>query len=153
VVRRAWLLTTNWASAEDLVQTVLFDAWRRWDHVAAATDPHAYLMKCLFHAAINSRRRRWNKELPTSDIDDRAIPDGSAEADLRHTLALALRSLPPRQRAIVVLRYYEDLSDGQIAALLNCSVGNVKSQCSRALRKLRSANLLASEHTRVGRHE
>jgi RNA polymerase sigma-70 factor (sigma-E family) len=123
--------------AEDLVQGVLERMYVRWDRIDG---PDAYARRALAHAAVNRwRSRRRRPELPLLDADPgRAHPgDRAAEVDLRDALVRALLTLPPRQRAVLVLRYLDDLPDEQVAQALDCSVGTVKSQASRALSKLR----------------
>ena len=145
LVRTAYLLTGDHGRAEDLVQTALAKVWPRWDSIAQRTDvaPHAYVRKVMLTTYIAWWRRRWNGEVPTDHLpegDHGALADRVAAAPRHHERAgLADAS----QRAVVVLRYFEDLTEVQTAEALNCSVGNVKSQCSRALRALRLSPHLA----------
>ena len=138
LLRAGWLLTGDWALAEDLVQIALVAAWRRWDTIVAGGDPERYVRQILTNAYLSSRRRRWVGEQPVRTPPDRAATDAYAVSDLRHSIAVALDCLPARQRAVVVLRYFLDLSEAQTADALGCSIGNVKSQTSRALAKLRA---------------
>jgi RNA polymerase sigma-70 factor (sigma-E family) len=123
--------------AEDLVQGVLERMYVRWERIDGP--PEAYARRALTHAAVNrwrTRGRRPEASLPAGT--DRAGPDDPAAAvDLRDALVRALLTLPPRQRAVLVLRYLDDLPDEEVARALDCSVGTVKSQASRALAKLR----------------
>lgn len=142
LLRTAWLLTGDWASAEDLVQTALIRCYPHW-HRIAADHPDGYVRRTLVNTYASWRRRRWQGELSTaepphrpSDIDEYAV------ADRRHVLLAALNRLPPRQRAAIVLRYFEDLSEHDAAAALGCSVGTVKSQTSKALAQLRTSGVL-----------
>ncbi|MGN6474380.1 MAG: SigE family RNA polymerase sigma factor [Mycobacteriales bacterium] len=148
LVRLAVLLVGDRQHAEDLVQTVLAKVWTSWPRLATEA-PEAYARKALTNTAISWWRRKWHGEEPTSELPDGAAPD---DADViarrladRRALVAALGALPPRQRAVVVLRFAEDLSELQVAATLNCSVGTVKSLTSRGLAKLRADGLVRLE--------
>jgi RNA polymerase sigma-70 factor (sigma-E family) len=143
LLRAAWLLTGSWASAEDLLQTTLTKAWQNWGKVSAADEPLAYVRRILVTTHLKLASRRWRAELPFAVVPDRPARDGTAGSDLRSSLAKALAGLPPRQRAVVVLRYLCDLSEAQTAATLGCSVGTVKGQASRAMAILRTDPALA----------
>jgi RNA polymerase sigma-70 factor (sigma-E family) len=136
LLRTAYLLTGDRGLAEDLVQNALARAYRHWGRVRATGDPEAYVRTVL----LNERRRWWrrggDRELAVADLPDRGGPDESAAVDERDALWRALRRMPPRTRAVLVLRYWEDRSEAETAALLGCSVGSVKSQASRGLRRL-----------------
>jgi RNA polymerase sigma-70 factor (sigma-E family) len=137
LLRVAWLLTGDAHLAEDLLQTVLARVWPKW-HRLAGENPEAYVRKALVHTHASWWRRRWRGEVPHGDLPDRAAAaDPFAAVDLEQALAAAIRSLPVRQRAVVVLRYFEDLSVAETAAALGCSEGTVKSQASKALSALR----------------
>jgi RNA polymerase sigma-70 factor (sigma-E family) len=130
--------------AEDLLQTVLERAYRRWWRICRAGDPGPYVRRMLVNAAVDRwRLLRRRPELPLAPDDARPAVVGLAGPDMTATLAeqdllwRALASLPPGQRAVLVLRYYEDLTEAQTAAVLGCTVGSVKTQTSRALKKLR----------------
>ena len=138
LLRSAWLLTGNWASAEDLVQTALVVAWQRWNSIEA-DDPMAYVRRVLVNAYLRGQRRRWTLERPVAEVPDQETVDETSASDVRASVRAALAQLPPKQRAVVVLRYFNDMSEAQTASALGCSIGNVKSQSSRALAKLRSA--------------
>jgi len=131
--------------AEDLLQTVLERAYRRWWRICRAGDPGPYVRRMLVNAAVDRwRLLRRRPELPLAPDDARPAVVGLAGPDMTATLAeqdllwRALASLPPGQRAVLVLRYYEDLTEAQTAAVLGCTVGSVKTQTSRALKKLRA---------------
>ena len=137
LMRAAWLLTGNEAAAEDLVQSALVRIWPRWAKLERDGSIDAYMRRVLVTTYINGWRRRWRGEVPTEVLPDVAGRDPYDDVVRRHALRDALLELPPRQRAIVVLRFYEDLSEAQVAAALGCSVGTVKSTVSRALVRLR----------------
>ncbi|MCA2182542.1 SigE family RNA polymerase sigma factor [Nonomuraea glycinis] len=137
LLRVAYLACGDAAEAEDLLQTALERTYRSWDRVRHDS-PEPYVRRVIVNAAISRARRR----AILSIIPMHSPPERSARAtdvDLRHVLMEALRALPPRQRAVIVLRYWEDLSETQTAEVLGCSVGTVKSQASKAMAKLRSA--------------
>ncbi|MFE4059758.1 SigE family RNA polymerase sigma factor [Streptomyces sp. NPDC059096] len=137
LLRVAWLLTGDAHLAEDLLQSTLAKVWPKWSRIAGG-QPEAYVRKAMVHLHASWWRRRWRGELPYGELPDAAAPfDPYAKVDLEQSLATAVRSLPVRQRAVVVLRYFEDLSVEDTAAALGCSTGTVKSQSSRALRALR----------------
>jgi RNA polymerase sigma-70 factor (sigma-E family) len=138
LLRLAFLLTGDKYLAEDLLQTSLVKVMGRWQEVAGKGDPHPYVRKVLLHTALGWRRRRWRGEEPSDRLPDAGTPDRTAGVDSRERLRRALLSLPPRQRAAVVLRHYEDMSEAQVALELGCSVGTVKSQTARGLERLRA---------------
>lgn len=145
LLRTAWLLTGEGGSAEDMVQTALLRCWRHWSRVRKMADIDAYVRKIMTNLYLSDRRRRWSGEEPTGTLPDTmAVP--LAAADDRARLLSALVRLPRGQRAVVVLRFAEDLSEQQTATLLGCSVGTVKSQTARALTALRDdADLLPED--------
>ena len=147
LLRTAYLLTGDHHRAEDLVQTALSKVWPRWDQVVAAeaTSPHAYVRRVMLTTYIAWWRRRWTGEQPTEHLPDDGGRDESDVVALRRDLLQALAALPRGQRAVVVLRYFEDLTEAQTAQALGCSVGTVKSQCSRALTGLRSSRFLTED--------
>jgi RNA polymerase sigma-70 factor (sigma-E family) len=134
-VRLAMLLTGDRLLAEELLQDSLVKMYERWRKLSRLDDLHAYLRRSLVnnHTSVWRRRRR---ESLVAEIPDRAAPGDGIPQDADE-LRRALLSLPPRQRAVVVLRHYEDLPERAVAEVLGCSVGTVKSQHSRALEKLR----------------
>ncbi|MEU0567509.1 SigE family RNA polymerase sigma factor [Nonomuraea sp. NPDC005983] len=135
LLRTAYLLCRDWATAEDLTQTALARAWLAWRRVGADPDPYVYRILANTHASW--WRRRWRGEVPTRELPNVAQADRTDELGSREALRAALAALPARQRAVVVLRYFEDLPDAAIADILGCSVATVRSQASRALAKLR----------------
>ena len=134
--RTAFLLCGDWHSAEDLTQTALakvFVAWRRINQPEAA---HAYATRTLVHSYLADRRLRRSGEILAGELPER--PAEPHQAEDRIVLLTALAKLPAKARAVVVLRYWNDLSVDQVAATLGCSPGNVKSQSARAMDKLRT---------------
>ncbi|WP_200213530.1 SigE family RNA polymerase sigma factor [Micromonospora coerulea] len=134
-IRLAMLLTGDRWRAEELLQDSLVKVYERWRRLSRLDDPHAYLRRALInnHTSIWRRRRR---ESLVADVPERATPAGDVGPDAV-VLRRALLSLPAKQRAVVVLRHYEDLTEREVAQVLGCSVGTVKSQNARALDKLR----------------
>ncbi|TWG98138.1 RNA polymerase sigma-70 factor (sigma-E family) [Nocardioides sp. J9] len=150
LLRTAYLLTRDHALAEDLLQTALTKAWFAWRRIDG--DPEPYVRRILVNTYASWWRRRWNGEHATDELPEptgSASSTGAERSDARHDLWTALGRLPRRQRAVVVLRYFEDLTEAETARVLDCSVGNVKSQCSRALAKLRIDPALAPEEDRA----
>ena len=147
--RTAYLLTGDWALAEDLLQTALARAYPRWSRIER-DDPEAYVRKALVNTWSSWWRRKWRGEAPTDRLPESAVPDAYADADRRDAVRDALRRLPPKQRAVVVLRFHEDMTEAQVAALLGISVGTVKSQTSKALANLRGDVALTGYGTAAG---
>jgi RNA polymerase sigma-70 factor (sigma-E family) len=132
-------LTGSRADGEDLLQAALERLLRNWRRVE--TDPEAYLWRTLYHLAADGWRRRvrWKARLAEVRAQARRETDGEevAAVDERDELVRLLRQLPPRQRAVIVLRYWEQRTEAETAALLGCSDGTVKSAASRGLQRLR----------------
>ncbi|HEU5035127.1 MAG TPA: SigE family RNA polymerase sigma factor [Mycobacteriales bacterium] len=135
--RTAFLLTGDWGHAEDLLQTALARVYPRWERIVR-DDPEAYVRKALVNTWSSWWRRKWRGELPTAELHDRPGIDPYTDADRRGAVATALGGLPPKQRAVIVLRFHEDLTEAQVADVLGISVGTVKSQTAKALSKLRA---------------
>lgn len=150
LLRIAYLLTRDWALAEDLLQTALAKAWSVWQRIQG--DPEPYVRKIIANTYASWWRRRWTAaEHPTDQLPEQLAAAGrdvAGQIDDRDRLWQALGRLPRRQRAVLVLRYFEDLSTAEIADVLGCSVGTVKSQGSRALAKLRLDVTLQPEGVR-----
>jgi RNA polymerase sigma-70 factor (sigma-E family) len=140
LLRTAWLLTDDWQTAEDLVQTALIRAWPHWDRIGGGAGADAYVRRIMINKSTDWRRRRWRGEVPTEFLPD--VASRGSDAELQHMLVLAVRALPPRQRAVMVLRYFDDLSEIETAAAMGCAVGTVKSQTSKALANLRHQPVL-----------
>lgn len=147
LLRTAYLLTHDHALAEDLLQTALTKAWFAWKRIDA--HPEAYVRKILVNTYSSWWRRKWNGELPTDEL-----PEGTHESDAAGAVDLwtALAHLPRRQRAVIVLRYFEGMSEAETADALGCAVGTVKSQSSKALAKLRIDPALAQLDAPKGEH-
>jgi RNA polymerase sigma-70 factor (sigma-E family) len=144
LLRTAWLLTGDWTSAQDLVQTALAKTWPAWSRIRRTDDPEVYVRRVLVTTYATWWRRRWRGEAPHSSLPETAATsDAFEDADRRAVVAAALATLTRGQRAVVVLRYFDDLTEAQTAAVLGCSVGTVKSQHARALTALRTSAPLA----------
>jgi RNA polymerase sigma-70 factor (sigma-E family) len=140
LVRSACLLTGDEGTAQDLVQATLIRTWSRWPRVARQDAPEAYVRKVMLSIFLSWSRRRWRGEIPTSTLPDSAdTGDHAHDVAVRLAVAVALRELPARQRAVVVLRYFDDFTGAQTAHALGCSIGTVKSQASKALARLRQS--------------
>ncbi|MEV1286825.1 SigE family RNA polymerase sigma factor [Micromonospora sp. NPDC049679] len=138
LVRLARLLTGDDHRAEDLTQDVLARAYPRWARICRADHPDLYLRRMLVNARNSWWRRRVNRELSLPAVDDRALPgDPGADAADRDAMWRLISALPERQRAVLVLRFYEDLDDTAIATILGCSPVTVRTHAMRALSTLR----------------
>jgi RNA polymerase sigma-70 factor (sigma-E family) len=145
LVRLAYGLTGDRGLAEDLAQTTLANVYASWPKVSRASSPDAYTFRMLLNANNGRFRKRRVAERPAEAVPEPEAggPDPTDAVDERTVLMSALMELPPRQRATVLLRYFEDLSEAQTAEILGCSVGTVKSQTSSALARLRQSPHLA----------
>ena len=139
--RSAYLLTGDAHKAEDLLQTALLKAWRRWSKVARDGSVEGYVRRVLVTTYTDWFRRRWNAELPSDNLPESGYADD--DSAVRHDMLRALAGLTRGQRAVIVLRYFDDLTEQQTADALGCSVGTVKSQTARAMAALRQSPLLA----------
>ena len=149
LLRTAYLVTGDAGHAEDLVQESLFKIARNWSRVVTMDSPVAYARRILINAALDDskRRSRHRDELARHRLPDRPLSrpweseiswGALAGTDDRLELVRALGGLPPRQRAVLVLRYFDDLTEAEVASTLGCSLGTVKSTHSRALEKMRA---------------
>jgi RNA polymerase sigma-70 factor (sigma-E family) len=152
--RTAYLMCGDWHQAEDLVQTALLRLYRSWSKVQRSDSRDAYVRQVLVRCLIDERRRGWRRERPFAEMPEVGLhmrdedgvsgEDGRAESGFeirlghRDEIFAALAKIPPRQRATLVLRYWEDMSVEQAAHVLDCSVGTVKSQSARGLAALRA---------------
>lgn len=146
--RSAYLLAGNYADAEDLAQQTLIKAHRAWAKVGASDSPNAYVQRILINTFLSSKRPKARRlELLTDEIPQRGGATSTAAgaagtpgtSDERMALWPHVKQLPPQQRAVIVLRYFEDLDEAEIAEILGCSRGTVKSTAHRALKSLRAA--------------
>jgi RNA polymerase sigma-70 factor (sigma-E family) len=146
--RTAFLLCGDWHHADDVVQIVFAKLYVNWDKVLKRDRLDAYVRTMLVRATFDRRRRfGWRRELSTASPPETPANPGSNVED-RLLLFDALAKMPPRQRAVVVLRFWDDLDVAETANVLGCSEGTVKSQSARGLAKLRE--LLANEHLMEG---
>ena len=134
--RTAFLLCGDWHRAEDLVQTSLAKLFRVWPRVRRMDQPEAYARRILVRTSIDESRRLWRRERSSASLPDLAGPD--PDTDLSVDLRRALAALPTRQRATLVLRHWADLPIHEVAKLLRCTEGTVKSQSAKALTTLRT---------------
>lgn len=150
MVRLAYGLTGDQGHAEDVAQAAFARAYASWSRVSRSGDPDAYVRRIV----VNENRNRFRKHRVTERLTDSPPDSGTADGawadttrhcDERSVLIAALQRLGPRQRAVIVLRYWMDLTEHQTAGMLNCSVGTVKSQGSRALATLRQDTELVDE--------
>ncbi|MET7707231.1 SigE family RNA polymerase sigma factor [Micromonospora sp. NPDC005413] len=137
LLRTAYLLTGDWATAEDLLQTALTKTYLAWKRLGGIEAVEPYARRVMVNTSTSWWRRRWHGERPTEVLPERAGVDEIEQQLDRDLLWRHLKELPNRQRAVLVLRYYEDMSEAQTAAMLDISPGTVKSQASRALATLR----------------
>ncbi|MFH8498292.1 SigE family RNA polymerase sigma factor [Streptomyces coeruleorubidus] len=139
LVRTAYLLTGDVHHAEDLTQTALAKAYRSWRRIARTDNPEAYVRRMLVSCNSDRFRKRRVTEALTAAPPERAGGDEAVgRVEERGSLLAGLALLPAKQRAVVVLRYWEDLSEAEVAEVLGCSPGTVKSQASKGLAKLRA---------------
>ena len=132
----AVLLAGSRAAGEDLLQAALERLVRHWGRVRG-DDKEGYLRRTLYHLAVDQWRSRRRRPEVLAEVEPPGQPDGTDAVHLRHALVQSLATLPPRQRAVLVLRYWEQLSEAEAAEVLGCSVGTVKSTASRGLARLR----------------
>jgi RNA polymerase sigma-70 factor (sigma-E family) len=148
LTRSAYLLTGDWSLAEDLVQTALAKTWFRWGSLRDVGAGEAYVRSVMVHVYTHWWRRRWRGEVPTSELPESSGGDDYAALDERDRLRRALATLPRKQRAMIVLRFFEDMTESQVADVLGCSLGTVKSGSARALARLRQLDVI-TESTRA----
>ncbi|MFL6110262.1 MAG: SigE family RNA polymerase sigma factor [Catenulispora sp.] len=143
LLRVAYLLTGNRADAEDLLQTALAKTYLSWNRIQDKGALDGYVRRVLVNTQTSWWRKRRVDEYATDQLPEQAWEDSRpAEFELRSTVWNSLAQLPRRQRAVVVLRYYEDLSEAETAEVMGISIGTVKSTASRALAKLRTDGAL-----------
>jgi RNA polymerase sigma-70 factor (sigma-E family) len=150
LLRMATALSGDRGVAEDVVQEVLIRAARRWQSIGQMASPDGYLRRMVINEH-QSWRRKWARIVPRAVLDDdRQVPDHAEQHAERDELSRHLDRLPVRQRAVLVLRYFEGMSDEAIAALLGCSTGTVRSHASRALATLRITTTSRTPLTHLG---
>lgn len=147
LVRSAFLLISDRHQAEDLVQTALFRTFMHWRRLRAPDAAAHYTRTTMVRLAIRWRQRKWRGEVPSNELPERYTLSEVDGSGVGVDVMRALARLPVEQRAVLVLRYLDDLTEPQTATVLRCSVGTVKSRASRALTALRSANLLTDDTT------
>jgi RNA polymerase sigma-70 factor (sigma-E family) len=140
LARSAYLLVGDRGHAEDLVQTALIKTLAGWHRLRSPSAAEAYTRTTMVRLAGRWSRRRWRGEIPTGQAIDLADADG--DGDIGLDVHAALATLPWGQRAVLVLRYFDDLSEAETARILRCSSGTVKSRSSRAIARLRACELL-----------
>ena len=149
LLRAAWLLAGDWPAAEDLVQTAFEKTWPRWGRLPDDQQRLGYLHRVLTNAFLRGQRRKWMGGNATGDLPHHAAVDQTDALVLRASIRVAVRELPPGQRAVIALRYLADLTEAQTAAAMRCSTGTVKGYSARALAALRAdpavADLFAEE--------
>jgi len=144
LLRSGWLLTGDWPAAEDLVQAALVATWLRWRELGRVEHPEAYVRRVMVTTFMRWRKRRWNGEVTVEQLPDPVRDDDAFhQFELHDAVRTALDVLPPRQRAIVVLRYFSGLTEAQTASAMDCAVGTVKSQSAKALARLQRVPGLA----------
>ncbi len=137
--RAAYLMVGERGLAEDLLQEALTKTYVAWPRLRDVGKAEAYTRKAITTTAISWwRRKSWQGEVPRGDLPDRSVAEPGVSVDDRNWLWAELQMLAPRQRAAIVLRYYEDLTEAQTAETMGCSVGTVKSQVSDGLKRLRA---------------
>ena len=139
--RAAWLLTGDPVLADDLFQTALAKTWPHYEKVARDGSYEAYVRRTLFTTYASWWQRKWRGEVPTATLPE--SPGQAFDHDVALDVRTALAELSPKQRAVVVLRYFEDLTEAEAARELGCSVGSVKTHHARAIAHLRGCGLLA----------
>lgn len=154
LLRTAYMLTGNRADAEDLVQTALAKTYLAWDSIRERESVDAYVRRIMINTRTSWwRRRRHAVEIVTDEVPESGHRrDAADDVVLHDVLWTAISNLPPKQRAIVVLRYYEDLSEAETAEIMGVTVGTVKSTTARALAKLRDSSGLRDDDDIGPRH-
>jgi RNA polymerase sigma-70 factor (sigma-E family) len=144
LLRTAWLLCGEWPAAEDLVQSALAATWTHWAGVTRRDAPEVYARRVILTTYLRGQRRRWTGELASDELPESTTRDDFADSDRREALLRALRTLPARQRAVITLRYFSDLTERDTAAAMGCSVGTVKSHSAKAIARLRETSMLSN---------
>ena len=137
LLRAAQAMTANRADAEDLLQATLFKAYQSWDKISDPAALDTYVRRVMVNTHISGWRRRRLDEYPTDEIPDSPSADATGDSDLHDVVQRAVDRLPRQMRAAVMLRFYDDMTEPEVAAALGVSVGTVKSTVARAVAKLR----------------
>lgn len=145
LLHSAYLLTGNLADAEDLVQSALAKTYQAWDRIEDRKALDGYVRRAMINTHISWWRRRKIDEYPTDEMPDQPVADAPVSSELQDALQRAISRLPHRMRAAVVLRFFEDMTEAEVADTLGISLGTVKSTVSRAVAKLRTDAELFSE--------
>lgn len=139
LLRTGYLLTGDYGAAEDLVQTALMRTYRHWARVRRGDAPEAYVRRVMVNITVSVWHRRRLVEHATAELPDGSgVPDHQHEYAERDALWGSVRRMPPRMRTVFVLRYFEDMSEAEVAQTMGCAVGSVKSQIARGLARLRA---------------
>lgn len=145
LLRTAYLLTGDWSSAEDLLQSSLAKTWFRWKRLEDTQAGEAYVRQVMYTTYCKWYRRKWRGEISTGFLPDtQETADAYSRVDDQDGLGRALAELSAKTRAVIVLRFFEDLTEAQVAHALGCSIGTVKSTTHRGLAKLRESVQLAN---------
>ena len=144
LLRSAVLLGCSLQDAEDLVQTTLMRCYPKWSRIRRARDVDAYVYRAMFNSNATRLRRRWRGELPYSEVPELALSDGLEETAMALAVRAALSGLDSPHRCVLVLKYFADLTDKQVAFVLGVPVGTVKSRVSRAVDRLAADAALAN---------
>lgn len=153
LLRTAMLISGDRAEAEDLLQSALAKTYLAWERIHERTALDGYVRRAMVNTQISWWRRRKLEIYPTDEIPDQPVDDHTLRSEMHDVLDRALARLPHRQRVAVMLRYYEDLSEAEIADLLGVSIGTVKSTVSRAMAKLREDHELGDDFLPHEPHE
>jgi RNA polymerase sigma-70 factor (sigma-E family) len=137
LARTAYLLTGDLHRAEDLLQTALAETYIRWGLLRGDDEAAQYVRRSLVESNTAWKRRRSSTELPAAELPDGVVGDHAPATAVREDLMAALRQLSPQQRNVIVLRYFDDLTERDVARLLSCSLGSVKQHASRGMQRLR----------------
>jgi RNA polymerase sigma-70 factor (sigma-E family) len=144
LLRAALVMTGNRADAEDLVQATLVKAYQSWNRITEPAALDNYVRRVMVNTHISGWRRRRVDEYPTDELPDSPAADGTDDSDLHDVVQRAIDRLPRQMRAAVMLRYYDDMTEPEVAAALGVSVGTVKSTVARAVAKLREDSELSA---------
>ncbi len=150
LLHSAYLLTGNLADAEDLVQSALAKTYQAWDRIEDRSALDGYVRRAMVNTHISWWRRRKVDEYPTDDLPDQPVDDATVTSEMNDALRRAIDRLPHRMRTAVVLRFFEDMTEAEVADVLGVSQGTVKSTVSRAVAKLRTDSDLFTELALAG---